>query len=135
MDPRGILDRYLAIFTAPDIERAMEGVVAPGFTYSVNDMPAPAGVTLVQRIAGLREAFPDYTMTVEDFAASGSTIAARYRVRGTHRGEFRLAGMAIPPTGKPIDYTGATFLEVQDGLITRETAVANLQMILEQLRS
>lgn len=134
MDAREILDRYLAIFSAADIERAMEGVAAPGFTYSINDMPPPQGETLLQRIAGLREAFPDYSSTVEEFAASGSTIAARCRGRGTHRGEFRFAGIVIPATGRSINYTGATFLHVSDGLVTRETTEANFQTLVQQLR-
>lgn len=59
------------------------------------------------------EAFPDYTMTVEDVIAEGDTVAARLTVRGTHDGEF----WGIEPTGEEVEYQTTAFLRLEDGKV------------------
>jgi predicted ester cyclase len=63
---------------------------------------APAGAEGVKyTISGLREAFPDFHVTIEDISAHGDMVVIHNTWRGTHRGD--LLGMA--PTGR-------TFLSV-----------------------
>jgi predicted ester cyclase len=63
---------------------------------------APEGAEGVKyTIAGLREAFPDFHVTIEDISAHDDMVVIHNTWRGTHRGE--LLGMA--PTGR-------TFLSV-----------------------
>jgi steroid delta-isomerase-like uncharacterized protein len=57
-----------------------------------------------QFYAGLRRAFPDLQVTIEDQVAEGDRVVTRWTARGTHRGEFR----GIPPTGKQGAITGIT---------------------------
>jgi steroid delta-isomerase-like uncharacterized protein len=47
-------------------------------------------------------AFPDFHTTIEDQIAEGDRVVTRWRMRGTHEGEFR----GIAPTGKELDVTG-----------------------------
>lgn len=49
-----------------------------------------------------REAFPDIHSSVEDQIAEDDKVVTRWRMRGTHRGEFR----GIAPTGNGVDITG-----------------------------
>jgi len=57
----------------------------------------------VKRFMGeFREGFPDFHSTIEDMVAEGDKVATRWRMRGTHRGEFR----GIAPTNKEVEVTG-----------------------------
>jgi steroid delta-isomerase-like uncharacterized protein len=57
----------------------------------------------VKRFMGeFREAFRDFHTTIEDQIAEGDKVVTRWRMRGTHEGEFR----GIAPTGKQLDITG-----------------------------
>jgi predicted ester cyclase len=48
----------------------------------------------------LREAFPDFNITIEDLLNDGDKVIARVVLRGMHRAEF----LGIQPTGKQVAY-------------------------------
>jgi steroid delta-isomerase-like uncharacterized protein len=57
--------------------------------------------------------FPDFRVTTESIIAEGDKVAVRWTVNGTHLGEL----MGIPPTGKPVTFTGITIHRLADGKI------------------
>ncbi|MET7727070.1 ester cyclase [Streptomyces mirabilis] len=58
---------------------------------------APEGAEGVKyTIASLREAFPDFHVTIEDISAHDDTVVIHNTWRGTHRGEL----LGIAPTGR-----------------------------------
>ena len=68
----------------------------------------------VKRFMGeFRSAFPDFHSTIEDQIAEGDKVVTRWRMRGTHRGEFR----GIAPTGKDLDITGIGIFRFSDGKV------------------
>ena len=68
----------------------------------------------VKRFMGeFRSAFPDFHSTVEDQIAEGDKVVTRWRMRGTHEGEFR----GIAPTGKELDVTGIGIFRFSDGKV------------------
>jgi steroid delta-isomerase-like uncharacterized protein len=57
----------------------------------------------VKRFMGeFRSAFPDLHTIIEEQIAEGDKVVSRWRMRGTHEGEFR----GILPTGKELGITG-----------------------------
>ena len=57
----------------------------------------------VKRFMGeFRSAFPDFHTIIEDQIAEGDKLVIRWRMRGTHEGEFR----DVVSTGKELDITG-----------------------------
>jgi steroid delta-isomerase-like uncharacterized protein len=62
----------------------------------------------------LRTAFPDLNFRVEDEMNTESRAAARFRMTGTHLGDFR----GIPATGRGFIIEGMDFLHLDDGRIT-----------------
>lgn len=61
-------------------------------------------------LRGLRAAFPDIQVTVEDLIAEGDRVAVRSRWQATHTGAFR----GIPTTGKRITNTSITIYQLAD---------------------
>jgi len=68
----------------------------------------------VKRFMGeFRSAFPDFHSTIEEQIAEGDRVVTRWRMRGTHQGEFR----GIAPTGKELDVTGIGIFRFSDGKV------------------
>lgn len=61
-----------------------------------------------------RNAFPDIHEDALDLIADGEKVASRFRLRGTHRGDF----YGIPGTGRKVDILGAEVFRIQNGKVT-----------------
>jgi steroid delta-isomerase-like uncharacterized protein len=73
--------------------------------------------------------FPDLQHTIEDIIAEGNTVAARWTVRGTHRGDFQ----GIPATGKSVRLSGTTVHNMADGKIVETWLTFDNHELLQQL--
>ena len=62
---------------------------------------------------GLRQAFPNIVVVVEDMVAEGDKVAARCSVRAKHEGEF----LGRAATQAPVEFTGITIVRVDNGKI------------------
>lgn len=81
-------------------------------------------------VAALRAALPDLRYHLEDVVASGSRVAVRWTLQGTHRGPFR----GLAPTGQPITNTGMAIFELDaDGRVVRSTIETDRLGFLQQL--
>jgi predicted ester cyclase len=58
--------------------------------------------TIKGEIEYFRTTVPDLTYTVEDQVAEGDKVVSRYRVSGTHQGEF----FGVAGTGNRVEFTG-----------------------------
>jgi steroid delta-isomerase-like uncharacterized protein len=58
-------------------------------------------------------AFPDFRVNVHSIIAEADKVAVRWTVNGTHLGTL----MGIPPTERPVEFTGATIHRLADGKI------------------
>jgi len=87
----------------------------------------PAGY--LQLISMLRSGFPDIQWTLEEMVAEGDKIAARFTMRGTHRGEF----LGIVPTGRSIVAKSMAFYRLVDGQIIEEIGLPDMASILRQI--
>jgi steroid delta-isomerase-like uncharacterized protein len=56
-------------------------------------------------------AFPDLHFEIEQMLGSGNHVVTRWRVTGTHRGEF----MGIAPTHRRVELHGCTVNEIKNG--------------------
>src|SRR5512142_384519 len=54
----------------------------------------------------VEEAFPDYSVTVVQLVAEGEVVAAVWRGRGTHRGDWDSPIGAVPATGREVEWDG-----------------------------
>lgn len=81
----------------------IEEICHPDFAFIIPTQPEPIrGFAGFAGFVGyLRNAFPDIRFTVEREIADGNKVASRWRIDGTHRGEF----LGAAATGRTIrDY-------------------------------
>ena len=71
-------------------EKLAEELISPDAVFHVPGRPepmrGPAGYLAI--IGMMRAGFPDIQWTLEEVIAEGDKVAARFTMRGTHRGAF-----------------------------------------------
>ena len=77
-------------------------LLAPDYTVHFAGNPPMDRDGFLQFLGGLRTAFPDLAVTVEDQLAEGDWVAVRWTWRGTQRGPF----MGLPATGGSVTAPG-----------------------------
>ena len=80
-------------------------------------------------VAGLRAAFPDLHLTVEDQLAERDKVVTRWTMRGTHKGLFQ----GIPATGRRMTITGIALFRISNGKIVEGWANEDVLGMLQQL--
>jgi steroid delta-isomerase-like uncharacterized protein len=77
----------------------------------------------------LLHVFPDLTIRVEDVIEQGPKVAVRWTASATHRGD----GLGVAPTNRRVAFRGITWLEFQDGRVTRGWDSWNLGALIAEL--
>lgn len=80
----------------------------------------PGGVAL--HVAGLRSAFPDLRVTIDDILAEDDRVAVRATWRGTHLGGFR----GVPASGRRVEFSGTEIWRVEAGKLRERWASADV---------
>lgn len=75
------------------------------------------------------DAFSDYSGTTDDLIAGDEAVTVRYRVRGTHEGEYR----GIEPTGEDVEWTGIAIYRIEDDEIAEVWLEEDRLGLLRQL--
>lgn len=106
-------------------------VVSPRFTS--HDWPegGPTGPQAFRAYySEVRSAIPDARYEVDDLIAEGDSVVVRWRLLGTHEGEFR----GIAPTGRDIALKGIAIYRVDGGKLMERWVVSDLYGLLEEIR-
>ncbi|MCV9966705.1 ester cyclase [Pararhizobium sp. BT-229] len=74
-------------------------------------------------------AFPDFQLETQDMFATDDKVAVRFRMTGTHTGEF----LGNQPTGKRVDYQSYELYRIADGKIAEEWICSDMLTILTQI--
>ncbi|MEO8753471.1 MAG: ester cyclase, partial [Casimicrobiaceae bacterium] len=61
----------------------------------------------------LIDAFPDFTLRVDEAIAHDADVVIRWVATGTHRGAL----VGIPPTGRPVSFRGISWFKLANGRI------------------
>ena len=111
----------------------MGRLFSPEFQSVVNGQPAEGKgpAVEVEVIRATREAFPDYLASVDRLVADGDHLAAGWRIAGTHTG--RHPQIPLPPTNRPVSFSGCTILEIRDGQVIGAQNYIDASAIMSQL--
>jgi len=90
-------------------------------------MRGPAGYLAI--MAMMRSGFPDIQWTLEEMIAEDDRIAARFTMRGTHKGTF----FGVPPTGNTIQVQAMNFYRLSNEQLVEEYGQPDLLALLQQI--
>lgn len=77
----------------------------------------------------MRGGLPDIQWTLEETIAERDIVAARFTMRGTHRGSF----FGVPPTGKTIVVQAMNFYRLTGGPFVEERGQPDLLGLIQQI--
>lgn len=75
------------------------------------------------------EAFPEGEYELHSLLADGDAVAAEWTFRGVNRG----SAMGHPPTGRAVEFAGASVYDLRDGRIQRARVYYDTGRLAEQL--
>jgi steroid delta-isomerase-like uncharacterized protein len=124
------MKRFVEFINTADEQLARQ-VIAPDaeFDAPTHGEPLRGPDGYLALLAMLRNGFPDIHWTLEETITEGDKVAARFRMEGTHQGDF----FGIPPTAKTISVRALNFYQFTDGQIVRELGQPDLLGILQQI--
>jgi len=105
-------------------------LIAPDYVYRSPlgmEVKGPEGCKQFANM--MRNAFPDYHVTIDDIIGEGDMVVVRATVRGTHRGEF----IGIAPTGKKVEIKEAVFIQFADGKAVEAWSYVDNLSVFQQL--
>jgi steroid delta-isomerase-like uncharacterized protein len=116
-ETRKIAERMVEqVWNQGEVEAADE-VFAADFMHHAPEEPDLDGPAYKEWVAMNRTAFPDFRLVVDDLIVAEDRGAMRWTVTGTHTGDLVAPTGTVPPTGRPIAYSGVTlFRMAEDGL-------------------
>lgn len=112
-------------------EKLAVDLVSPDAVFHVPGRPEPVhGPSGYLEIIGMmRGGFPDIQWTLEEVIAEGDKVAARFTMRGTHKGAF----FGVPPTGRKIEAQAMNFYRFSGGKIVEERGQPDLLGLMQQI--
>jgi len=90
-------------------------------------MHGPAGYLAI--IGMMRMAFPDIQWTLEEMVVEDDKVAARFTMRGTHKGAF----LGVPPTEESIKVQSMAFYRLAGGQFIEEHGQPDMLGLLQQI--
>jgi steroid delta-isomerase-like uncharacterized protein len=125
-----LMSRFVELINSAS-EPLAEELIHPDATFHVpgraDPMVGPAGYLAV--IAMMRAGFPDIQWTLEEMVAEADKVAARFTMRGTHRGPF----FGVPPTGRAIAVQAMNLYRISAGQIIEEYGQPDMLGLLQQI--
>lgn len=108
----------------------IERFISPDYVEVVEGKRYAVGIEgAKEHIIGVRQTYPDLTLTIDQQIAEGDWVATCITARGTHQGSW----LGIKPTGKQVTYTGVNIEKVENGKITEHGGAANLLLELLEI--
>ena len=127
---KSLVHRYVEQILNRGNMAVADELLAPDYRRHISPTTAPLSIDVQkQRLAGIRTAFPDWHLTVEDMIADGDRVAFRATIRGTHKGTFQ----SIAPTGTAVTVSALDIVRIENGKLVEHWGGPDLLNLLQQL--
>ncbi|MCK5202368.1 MAG: ester cyclase [Desulfobacterales bacterium] len=105
-------------------------LITPDYVDNVSGSGSPVGPEgFKDAVNGVRDAFPDFTITINDIISEGDKVALVWTFIGTHKGEL----MGIAPTEKLIEFDGIYLYRFKDGKLVERSGKRDMFKLMSQL--
>ena len=105
-------------------------LIAPNFTRHGARPGEPQGLEgFLLGLGQLREAFPDWSSSLDDLVAEGDKVAARWTMGGTHQGMF----LGVAASGRKVTTREAGVFRIENGKLVDLWSVVDELSLLVQL--
>ena len=123
------IQRYIdAIINTGNVENIAQ-FISPDYIEVYEGKRYPLGIKgAKEHILGVRQTYPDLTLTVEQQIGEGEWVATTIVARGTHIGVW----LGMKPTRKVLTYSGVNIDRVVDGRIVEHGGAANMSSPLQE---
>jgi predicted ester cyclase len=112
----------------------LDEFIAPDFVDEPNTPFELRGLESYRQFEnGVFKAFPDFQEAIEDIIAEGDKVWVYLRFTGTHKGEWNVFGVTLPPTGKKITWVGVNILRIVKEKVVERKSVHDMLDFLKQL--
>jgi steroid delta-isomerase-like uncharacterized protein len=129
-DARAIVDSIVELWNTGNPEVARKLYNDESERMDPNEAEAVRGPQkIVDYIAQVRSAFPDFKLEVNRTVAEGDLVVALWTCTGTHKGEF----LGIAPTGRQVNISGVAVNHIKNGQVMQERAYFDRLLMLQQL--
>lgn len=129
-DNRRMTEEAFAALNAHDADRYVKNL-DDSYVLESDAFPAPVRGRegAKQVVAAYFKAFPDFHCEAEQVITSGDHVVVRWRVSGTHKGEYN----GISPTNRQISARGCTVIEIRNGRVVKSAMYSDQLALLQQL--
>lgn len=125
-----VMSRFLEFINTAS-EALADELISPDAVFHVpgraDPVKGPEGY--LEIIAMMRSGFPDIQWSLEETIAEGDKVAARFIMRGTHKGPF----FGVPATGRAIQVQAMNIYRLSDGKFVEERGQPDLLGLLQQI--
>ena len=119
---------YEVMWSQPDLDLADE-IVDPDYAPAWVHIDKKGPAQIKHEIKYFRSVFPDLKYEIVETAALPDRVWIRYKARGTQLG----SAWGFPPTGKSVEFDGATILYIRDGKVVDRWSSFSFYDILTDL--
>jgi steroid delta-isomerase-like uncharacterized protein len=125
-----IMDRFVEFINSAD-EKLGRALISSSAKFYVpgriEPLEGPSGY--LQIIGMMRNGFPDIKWQLDEVVAEDDRLAARFTMRGTHRGTF----LGVPPTDKSIVVKAMNFYRLSNGQLVEEYGMPDMMGLMQQI--
>lgn len=128
-DLKALNHRWIKAFNERDweTERAVRSANFQAYLSGVKDPLDNAAWSAF--MTAFTTGFPDSRISIESCISEGDTVVSHWTLTGTHQGGFQ----GIPPTGRPVKFTGLEFNKVTDGKLVEHRSMFDNLALLRQI--
>jgi len=119
---------YEVMWSKPDPAIADE-IVDPNYAPEWIHIDKKGSEQIKHEIRYFRSVFPDLKYDIVETAALPDRVWIRYKAKGTQQG----SAWGFPPTGKTVEFSGATILYIKDGKVIDRWGAFSFYDILTDL--
>ena len=105
-------------------------LIAPDYVDNVSGTGSQVGPNgFKEAVNGVRDAFPDFVITINDMISEDDKVVLVWTFIGTHKGEL----MGIAPTDKLIEFDGIYLYRFKDGKLVERSGKRDMFKLMSQL--